>query len=176
MALAITLGALSALCVSLIYFIVEYLNPTSPLRTFFDLVSYNYTSTLPSTSLYQQLSNDINRQMALFADPAAYLVGGIVMGETVSRRYSQRQVFLAGGGMAFALNLVALSIPWGMRLVSQHGHLQPGQIDPKLEAMQGLLTLFWIGMCLVGIEIGLRWRNAKLSGADAKTAPAAPSH
>ncbi|MCW3059537.1 MAG: hypothetical protein JWQ02_1358 [Capsulimonas sp.] len=172
MALAIVLGALSVLAVSVFYVLAELLIPGSAIRNFVDLVSGNQSPTLTSSTLYMRLLDDIHRQM-IFEEPIAYFLGGLVIGRIISRRYSQAQALLAGGVMALILNVIALASLWGNVLVTQHGHLKPGQVDTKLELMQTLLAVLWIGVCVLGVEVGLRWRRSAERRAEAQMTPAA---
>ena len=175
MALAVILGTLSVLGVSIVYFLIQLSIPHSSLQNFFDLVRYNNSPTLQGTPLYQRLNADVDRQMALFSDPIAYLIGGLVLAKTVSRRYSHAQVALAAGVMAFVLNAITLALLWGSRLAAQQGHLLPGQVDSELVLMQILMTVFWVGLCAVGAELGLRWRRAKDARTETNTAAAVSS-
>ena len=73
--------------------------------------------------------------------------------------YGSRDLYVVAGSTALTILLVCLGFPWYVMLAGQHFHLLPGQMTLHLAIAQLVGDLFWVGVCLVGAEVGARLRT-----------------
>ncbi len=164
--------------VGLVILVTQLLLPHSFMRQYYDLLRYSASATLPLSPLYQQLSEEVAREEALFATPFSLLCGGLALGLSAPRYAPRRRVLVSGGVMAFGILAVSLTFLWVDNIyttntINQH---EGGTISHATAPLTYLLTqalwgAAWIAACVLGTWLGLRWRDRHVPTDNTKGSP-----
>ena len=180
---AISLGLAVTLGVGVVILVVQLLvapilPPGSFLRQYYELLRHSPSATLPLSPLYQQLSEKVAQEDALFATPFMLLCGGLALGRNAPRYAARRRVLVSGGLMAFGILSVSLAFLWVDNLYTTYvlNTHEGGTITHATAPLAYLLTqvlwgLAWIAACVLGTWLGLRWRDRRVPTDTAKGAP-----
>lgn len=165
---AIALGLVVTLGVGLVILVAQLLSPGSFLRQYYDLLLHSPSASLPLSPLYQQLSERVAREEALFATPFSLLCGGLTLGLLAPRYAPPKRVLGAAALMAFGLLAVLLTFLWvdsiaTTRLLNSHegGDVAHPTAPFAYLLSQALSCLAWIGACVLGAWLGLRGRDRR---------------
>lgn len=167
--------------VGLIILLVQILLPGSFLREYYELLRHSASATLPLSPLYQQLSEEVAREEALFATPFSLLCGGLVLGRLAPRYAARRRVLVCGGLMAFGILAVSLTFLWvdtvyTTDLLNKHegGTISHATAPLAYLLPQALWGLAWIAACILGAWLGLWWRDRRVLPDSDKGVPPLP--
>lgn len=150
----------ATLAMGLIILGVQLLMPSSAVHNMYLLAHYNSSPTLREDPLFQQWMADINREEA-FATALSLLCGGLTLGGLAPAYAGRRRVLRAAAVFAFAVVAVSLAFVWPTAIVQQNrlneagGRVVQVGIPPELMVRQAILTVLWIGVCVVGAWAGL---------------------
>ncbi len=172
---AIGLGLAATLGVGLVILFVQLLIPSSTLHHLYRLIQGASSATLRGGRLFQEWSEDVQEQEALFSTPFSLLCGGLVLGRFAPHYASYKRVLIAGALMAFGIIAVSLAFVWPAAVIQQEKmNTDQGGMTWHISATldnlivrQILWALAWIAVCVLGTWLGLRLR-------DRKTAPRPP--
>ena|GEM_PF-1140659 len=174
---AIAFGLAVTLGVGLVILVAQLLSPGSFLRQYFELLRHAPSATLPLSPLYQQLSERVAREEALFATPLSLLCGGLTVGLLAPRYAPKRRVLLSAGLMAFGILAVSLAFLWvdsiaTTNLLNSHegGDVTHPTAPFAYLLLQALWGLAWIGACVFGAWLGLHGRDWRVSREAARLA------
>jgi hypothetical protein len=142
--------------------------PDNPARTWVELVTTSNSPTVASSQLYQSLVSQIDSLELFVVSPLAMLAGGIMLGTMMGEEYGVTHLYRWAAGCGAFLNIIALGFLWGNKLVSQGMRVSPGDITAQVVTAQLLALVFWIGMYVVGAEIGRRLHNFRTRPATAR--------
>lgn len=175
---AVGWGLAATVGVGLVILVVQLLLPGSFLREYYELLRHSPSATLPLSPLYQQLSEKVAREEALFATPFMLLCGGLALGRLAPRYAPQRRVLVAGGLMAFGILAVSLAFLWAVNLIitgllntHEGGTISHATAPLAYLLTQALWGMAWIGACVLGAWLGLRWRDRRIPPDDGKGVP-----
>lgn len=175
---AICLGLAVTVGVGLVILLVQLLLPGSFLRDYFLLLRHSQSATLPLSPLAQQLAEEAAREEALFATPFSLLCGGLALGLCAPRYAPRRRVLVSGGLMAFGILAVSLTFLWvdnlyTTNIINQHegGFISHPTAPVGYLVRQALWGLGWIAACVLGVWLGLRWRDRRVPQDNAKGVP-----
>ena len=167
---AVALGLAVTLGVGLVILVAQLLSPGSFLRQYSELLRHAPSASLPLSPLYQQLSERVAREEALFATPLSLLCGGLTLGLLAPRYAPKRRVLIAAGLMAFGILAVSLAFLWvdniaTTNVLNSHegGNVTHPTAPPAYLLLQALWGLAWIGACVLGAWLGLRGRDRRVS-------------
>lgn len=175
---AIYLGLTATIGVGLVILLAQLLLPGSFMREYFELLRHSASATLPLSPLYQQLSEEVAREEALFATPFSLLCGGLVLGRFAPRYAARRRVLVAGALMAFGILAVSLTFLWvdtvyTTDLLNKHegGTISHATAPLTYLLPQALWGLAWIAACVLGAWLGLWWRDRRVLRGSGKGVP-----
>lgn len=164
--IAIALGLAATLAAGIVIALALVLIPGTAAHQFFSLVSHVQSATLPLDPLYQEWSEKISEEEALFATPVSMLCGGLALGWLAPSYVERRRVLLAGGLMGFVVIAVSIAFVWVFGILDQNAlnHIEGGQqvsiaAPPKLIAWQAFFAVIWTACCVGGTWLGLRGRE-----------------
>jgi len=174
---AIALGLVVTMGAGLVILVAQLLSPGSFLREYFELLRHSPSASLPLSPLYQQLSERVAREEALFATPFSLLCGGLTLGLLAPRYAPRRRVLSAAGLMAFGILAVSLSFLWVDNIATTNllnGH-EGGDVTHPTAPLAYLLSqalwgLAWIGACVLGAWLGLVGRDRRVPRTGSKGA------
>ncbi len=150
--------------------LASVLIPGTTAHQFYSLVSNIRSATLPLDPLYQEWSEKISEEEALFATPASMLCGGLTLGWFAPSYADRRRVLVSGGLIGFGVIAASVAFVWVAGVLSQNtlNHTEGGQqvnitAPPQLIAWQSLFTVAWTAICVFGtwLGLGLRARQAR---------------
>ena len=163
---AIALGLAATLAAGIVIALALVLIPGTAAHQFYSLVSHVQSATLPLDPLYQEWSEKISEEEALFATPVSMLCGGLALGWLAPSYVERRRVLLSGGLMGFVVIAVSISFVWVFGILDQNAlnHIEGGQqvriaAPPKLIAWQAFFAVIWTAICVLGTWLGLRLRE-----------------
>jgi len=166
---AIGWGLAATMGVGLVILLVQLLLPGSFMREYYELLRHSASATLPLSPLYQQLSEEVAREEALFATPFSLLCGGLILGRLAPRYAPRRRVLVSAGLMAFGILVVSVSFLWvdnltTTDLLNKHegGTISHPTAPIGYLLRQALWGLGWIAACILGTWLGLRWRDRRV--------------
>ncbi len=153
-AVAATLG------VGLIILGVQLLLPASAVHNMYLLAHYNSSPTLRNDPLFQEWMDAINREEA-YATALCLFCGGLTLGWLAPSYAGRARVLRVAALFAFIVVAVSLAFVWPTTIIQQNrlneagGQIVQVGIPPKLMINQAILTVLWIGVCVIGAWAGL---------------------
>ena len=138
-----------------------FLMPSSAIHNMYLLSHYNSSPTLRENPLFQQWMADIDWEEAVFATPLSLLCGGLTLGWLAPAYAGRGRVLRVAAILAFTVVAVSLAFVWPTAIVQQNrlneagGRVVQVGIPPELMVRQAILTVLWIGVCVVGAGAGL---------------------
>ena len=163
---AIACGLAATLAAAIVIALALVLIPGTAAHQFFSLVSHVQSATLPLDPLYQEWSDKISEEEALFATPASMLCGGLALGWLAPSYVERRRVLLSGGLMGFGAIAASIAFVWVFGILDQKtlNHIEGGQqvnitAPPELIVKQVISAILWTAICVGGTWLGLRGRE-----------------
>lgn len=150
-----------AVVAGLVLAAVLWFIPNNAFRAAYDLLFHDPSPTISRSDLYITLMNQVDQLSMFVVTPLSMLVGGIALGVTLGEEYGSTVLYRWAAGCGTFINLALLTFLWGNKLVAQGMHLAPGQVTPTFLSVQLLALIFWIGMYVVGAEIGRRFHKPR---------------
>jgi hypothetical protein len=159
---------LAALAVGLVMYGILYSMPNSPIHAWLDLNLYNASPNLASTRQYQDLISQIDVLELWLVSPLTMLAAGLVLGRIIGDDYGTKHLYQWALGISAFMIGTFLAFLWGNKLVHQGMRLTPWDLPPSLIVAQLIAFIFWVGMAVVGAEIGRRFHKSQ-TGSPAAT-------
>lgn len=151
----------ATLAVGLIILAVQLLLPSSSVHNMYLLAHYNSSPTLRDSPLFQQYMDAINREEA-YATALCLFCGGLTLGGLAPTYAGRGRVLRVAAVLAFAVVAVSLAFVWPTTIIQQNrlnaevgGRIVQVGIPPVLMVHQAILTVLWIGVCVLGAWAGL---------------------
>ncbi len=162
----IALALAGTLAAGIVIALVLVLIPGTAAHQFYSLVSHVRSATLPLDPLYQEWSEKISEEEALFATPASMLCGGLILGWLAPSYVEKRRVLLSGALLGFGVVAASIAFVWVFGVLDQNAlnHIEGGRqvsitAPPELIAKQIGFAIFWTAICVLGTWLGLRLRE-----------------
>lgn len=163
---AIACGLAATLAAAVVIALALVLMPGTTAHQFYSLVSHVQSATLPLDPLYQEWSEKISEEEALFATPASMLCGGLALGWLAPSYVERRRVLTSGSLMGFAIVAASVTFEWVIGVLDQNAlnHIEGGQqvritAPPELIVKQAIFVVIWTAICVLGTWLGLRLRE-----------------
>lgn len=163
---AIACGLAATLAAAIVIALALVLIPGTAAHQFFSLVSQVQSATLPLDPIYQEWSEKISEEEALFATPASMLCGGLVLGWLAPSYVERRRVLISGALLGFGAVVASIAFVWVFGVLDQNAlnHIEGGQqvkitAPPELIAKQIGFAVLWTAICVLGTWLGQRLRE-----------------
>lgn len=148
-------GIAATIATGIIIFLVFVAIPNTSLNVFFRLQTSS-TPLMPSSELYLNLQNDMDRQEACIWTPICLLIGGLVTGLLAPKTVTIKTLCARATYITLLVFLLAGLVTYGSIFAAQHGHLHGYYFPARIILVQLALLIPWSLACIAGALAGHR--------------------
>jgi hypothetical protein len=146
-----------------LYATLYYCIPNSPVRLLYELWFADPYPELSSTHLFQALRNQVDNLEVWLVEPLCMLSLGFTLACLIGEEYGVKVLYGWALGTSTVFYLLNLSFLVGVKLAAEKFHVKPWDFPLTWIAAELFVFIFWLGVSIVGVELGRRIRELAIS-------------
>jgi len=143
--------------------ILFYCFPFKAVHLFYELNIGDPHPELSSTPLYQSLRDQVNSLELWLVEPLCMLSLGLTLACLIGDEYGAKTLYGWAVGTSAFFYLLNLAFLVGIKLIPQQFHVKSWDFPPQWIAAEVFALIFWLGVSVIGVEVGRRIRGLALS-------------